>query len=178
MKKFVFTGLCILAAVQFSYGQVSFSHSFGVAYYASSFAAAPGIMYSPRLNFVELNDEMTVSVGTHLGLGLVYNSQEGASSFVLDLPLVAEINVGHAANPDTKSSFGGFAGLGFGINKIGSQGAFGADYNDAAGLLFNGGIRAIIKEKPVGLRLSYLLNAKEGFENVFSIGLFYTFGKF
>lgn len=178
MKKIIFISICILASVQLSYGQISFSHSAGGSYYYSSLASAPGIMYSPRLNVVELDDEITVSVGTHLGLGIVYNSQDGASSFALDLPLVAEINFGHAANPETRSSFGGFAGLGFGISKIGSASTFGDDYNNAAGLLLNGGIRTIIKEMPVGLRVSYLLNTKKDFENVLSVGLFYTFGDF
>jgi len=178
MKKIVFISICIFTSVQLSLGQVSFSHSLGGAFYMSSLASAPGIMYSPRLNVLEMGDEMTFSVGTHLGLGMSFNSQEGANSFALDLPIVAELNFGLAANPDTKSSFGGFAGLGFGISKIGADGAFGADYNDAAGLLFNGGIRAIIKEKPLGLRLAYLLNTKQDYSNVFTLGVFLIFGDY
>ena len=171
-------GVTFFVTMQLSFGQLSFSHSLGGSFYLSSLASAPGIMYSPRVNFLQLNDELTVSAGTHLGLGIVYNSREGASSFALDLPLVAEINFGHASNPETSSSFGGFIGFGFGISKIGSQGAFGADYNSASGLIFNGGIRAIIKERPLGLRLSYLINTKDDFSNVFSLGMFYTFGDF
>jgi hypothetical protein len=104
----------------------------------------------------------------------LYNSQDGLNSFALDLPIVAEINFGHGANPDTKSSFGGFAGLGFGISKIGSSDSFGSDYNNAAGLVVNAGMRAILQENPVGFRVSYLLNTKEDFENVIGLGVFYT----
>ena len=164
--------------LQVSFGQMSFSHALGVAYYSSSNATAPGVTYAPRLNFLELGDELTVSVGTHLGLGIAGSSREGASSFALDLPLVAEVNFGHAANPDANSSFGGFAGLGFGISKIGSAGAFGADYNDAAGPVFNGGVRMLIKERSLGVRISYLLNTKDGFSDVLGLNLFYTFGDF
>lgn len=170
--------IVFLFTTAFSFGQMSFSHSFGGAYYISSLASAPGLTYSPRINFLELSQELTISAGTHLGLGMVYSSGEGASSFAFDLPLVAEINFGHAASPKTSSSFGGFAGLGFGISKIGSAGTFGADYNDASGLIINGGVRAIIKEKPLGLRVAYLLNLKEGFENVLTIGIFYSIGRY
>jgi hypothetical protein len=178
INKLLVVIMAIFTITQLSYGQISFSHSIGGSYYMCSSTAAPGIMYSPRLNLIELDDEMTISIGTHFGLGFALNSREGASSLALDIPLVAEFNFGHAANPDTRSSFGGFAGLGFGINKIGSAGVYGTGYNNAAGIVINAGIRALIKERALGLRLSYLLNMKTGFENVFSIGAFYTFGDF
>jgi hypothetical protein len=166
----------VLMGSQVSFGQVSFSHSLGGSLYFSESTGAPAIMYSPRVNVLQLGDEITVSAGTHLGLGLTFNSQEGASSFALDVPIVAEINIGHGAHPDAESSFGGFAGIGFGISKIGSAGAFGSDYNDAAGLVLNGGIRAEINQRPIGLRVSYLINSKLYYQNVVGIGLFYTFG--
>ena len=53
--------------------QVSFSHSVGAALYYSTNAGCPGIFYSPRLNLVELGDELTLSVGTHVGLGIIYD---------------------------------------------------------------------------------------------------------
>lgn len=169
-----------LVATQFSLAQTSFSHSLGAGFYVSPSASAyaPAIVYSPRLNFLELADEATISVGTHLGLGLLYNSREGASSYALDLPVVVEFNLGHGAHPDTRSSFGGYAGFGFGISKIGSSGAFGADYNDAAGVVLNGGLRALIQERPLDLRVSYLLNVKEGFGNVIGLGISYSFGDY
>jgi len=176
--KNVLIGMLLLFA-QFSHGQISFSHAIGGSYYFASLTEAPGIMYSPRINLFELSDELTISVGTHLGLGLVSaNSREGARSFAFDLPIVAEVNFGHGANRDTKSLIGGFAGLGYGISKIGSAGTFGADSNDARGLILNGGVRVIIQERSIGLRLSYLLNTKEGYENVTGVGLFWTFGRY
>lgn len=178
LKKFLFTS-AILFAISFpSFSQISFSHSIGGSIYASESASAPALMYSPRINVVELSDEMTISLGTHLGLGYSGNSREGASSFALDLPIMAEINFGHAANPNTDSSFGGFVGVGYGINKMGSEGAFEDGYNNAAGIVLNAGIRAIINEYPLGARVSYLLNTKDGGENTYSIGIFYTFGSF
>ncbi|HCS19208.1 MAG TPA: hypothetical protein DIW47_01360 [Bacteroidetes bacterium] len=178
LNKLFLLAIISFLSLQNSYAQLSFSHSFGASIYVSSLAAAPGLMYSPRLNFLELSDETSLSVGTHLGLGFSYNSQDGAGSFALDVPLVAEINFGHGALPDTESNFGGFLGLGYGISRIGSDATFGADYNEAAGPVFNGGIRTYIWDRPLGLRASYLINTKEGYANVFSLGLFYTLGEY
>ena len=165
--------LAVIAIVFFalpkvSLGQVSFSHSLGAAYYVStsttsteysestSTIGAPGILYSPRVNVVELGREMTVSVGTHLGLGFMLDTSSGSASFAMDLPVVAEINFGHGAHADTRSSLGGST-------------------NKASGPVLNGGVRALINGVPVGFRLSYLLNMEEG-GNVAGIGAFYTFG--
>jgi len=177
-KKLLLAGIILMSTIKISISQISFSHSLGASYYAGGQVGAPGIMYSPRINFLELNKELTLSAGTHLGLGLSMNSREGASSFAFDLPIMAEINYGHGAKPKTRSSFGAFGGVGFGISKIGSSGAFSADYNSAVGPVINAGIRCLIKERPLGLRASYLLNTKKEFSDVFSVGLFYTFGDF
>ena len=169
----VFAGLS-LSTINQSFGKTPFSHALGGSYYIGGGAGAPGITYSPRYNFLEIKKELTMSIGTHIGLGFSFNSQDGASSFALDLPIMLEINFGHASDAHTRTSFGGFGGIGFGISKIGSSGTFGADYNNAAGLVFNAGIRAIIKERPVGLRISYMVNTKIDAEDVIGIGIFYT----
>ncbi len=175
-KLFLTLGIVIMS-VQIGFGQVSFSHSIGASYYFSSYASAPAIMYSPRLNLIQVGDESTISIGTHLGLGISYNSQAGASSFALDLPIMAELNLGNGASKEANSSFGGFFGLGFGISKLGSASAWGGDYNDAAGLVVNGGVRFHLNERPLGVRVAYLLNAKEGFASVLGIGAMYTLGR-
>lgn len=159
-----------------AYAKTPFSHALGASYYMGGDAGAPGITYSARYNFFEIKKELTLSIGTHLGLGLSFSSQDGASSFALDLPIMMEINFGHAADAHTRTSFGGFGGIGFGISKIGSSGTFGSDYNNAAGLVFNGGIRAIISNRPVGLRISYMVNTKLDAKDVIGIGIFYTLG--
>jgi len=171
----------LLMASLTSFAQPSFSHSLGASFYIGGDAAAPGATYSPRINLVGVGDEMTVSVGTHLGLGFMYNSQSGGS-FALDLPLVAEVNFGHASSEDATANFGGFLGIGVGISKIGSAGAFGGSYNDAAGFLVNGGLKAYIRDRSVGFRFAYLLNGKqdeitgEDYANVITLGLMYNFG--
>jgi hypothetical protein len=179
--------IILLALPNLTFGQASFSHSFGAAYYLSSSTissahsessttiGAPAILYSPRINFVEIGREMTVSVGTHLGLGMSNNTMTGSRSLALDLPLVAEINFGHGAHADTRSSVGGFAGIGYGISRLGADNENGNISNEASGPVLNAGVRALLNDVPVGFRLSYLLNTKEG-GNVAGVGFFYTFG--
>jgi len=164
----------LLALSQITYAQISFSHAGGLADYGAGDVSAPAVLYSPRLNFVELGDEMTLSIGAHIGGGLAFNSREGANSLALDIPVVAELNFGHAAHPDAESSFGGFAGVGYGISRIGDSSTFGSGYNDARGIVVNAGLRALIKEYSVGVRVSYMFNTKEGSKNVIGLGAFYT----
>ncbi|WMJ75563.1 hypothetical protein RCC89_20720 [Cytophagaceae bacterium ABcell3] len=171
--------ICLFILAGFSnnvYSQVSFSHSLGASYFAGGHAAAPAITYSPRLNVVEMSDDMTVSVGTHLSLGLTIGEQ--GNSFALDAPAVAEFNFGHAATRNSDAAFGGFVGAGYGISRIGSQGAFGADFNEAAGPVLNGGIRALINDIPLTLRVSYMINTLDDASDVFGVGLFFNFGDF
>lgn len=172
LKNALFIALMLCSG--FAFGQVTFSHSAGAAYYYSPSAQAPGILYAPRINILEVNDAITLSIGTHLGLGFTFSSQGGSNSFALDIPLVVELNFGEGAHPDTDSPFGGFIGAGYGISKFGSDDGFGSGSNDAAGFVFNAGIRTQIKELPLGLRGSFLLNTKEFNENVISLGIFYT----
>ena len=171
-------GAALIITTNETFAQTSFSHSIGGGIFAGNKSGSgQGITYSPRLNFMELGDEMTLSAGTHLSLGFsgTSNSQSGSSgSFLIDLPIVAEMNFGCGSNNDSRSSFGGFIGAGFGYNKMASSDpVFGTTSMSSSGLLVNGGIRALIKERPIGLRVSYLLSSKQ---TVLGIGIFYMLG--
>jgi len=123
---------------------------------------------------MELGDEMTLSVGTHASLGFSANSRSGGS-FAFDLPVVVEANFGNKAHREAdSSSLGGFFGVGYGINQMASNDEFGFSESSSAGIIINGGVRAIIRDYPLGARLSYLLNNKEGGVNVLGLGLFYN----
>ncbi len=172
LKNILLVALLILT--QIAYGQVSFSHSVGGAIYVAGEAASPGIVYSPRLNFMELGDEITLSIGTHIAGWLAIDQSEGSGGLALDVPIVTELNFGHAAHPDAESSFGGFLGAGYGISKIGAEDSFGSSYNDARGFVFNGGLRFGLKKGSFGTRVSYMLNTNEEYKNVIGLGVFLT----
>lgn len=178
--------LCSMIGQPALFSQVSFSHSIGASLYASTDnrASAVGATYSPRLNVLEINEELTVSVGTHLGFGLDFNSREGANSLALDIPLMVELNFGNASQPGIESNFGGFVGFGYGISKIGSRTDFVSfsttDFNEGSGLVLNAGLRLFVRDIPIGVRFSYLANSKkvgaegEEYADVYSLGVFYT----
>lgn len=173
--KLVLLMVVMTVTTKITFGQVSFSHALGGAFYLSDLASSPALVYSPRLNFVELNDEMTISAGTHLGFGFNYSTDGTDNYFAYELPIVAELNLGNSSSPNSDASFGGFAGLGYALNKMGNSSVFGASYNNAAGLYVNAGLRALINDRPIGLRVSYLMNSKVGFTDVLGVSLFYSF---
>jgi hypothetical protein len=184
MKKFTIK-LAVIAMALFANfaakAQVEFNHSFGGVFYASENSSGYGILYSPRLNLVELSDEVSLSAGSHVGLGFSgsANSQTGASgSFVLDLPLLAEINFGHASSSNSSIGFGGFLGAGFGYNRMSYSDVFGSGDRAATGLVLNGGFRTnLIKEQSVTLRISYMM-ASDNKGDIIGLGLTYNIGDF
>lgn len=179
-KSIILSVLLSMISCHSLFSQISFSHATGASIYVTTEStSAWGFMYSPRLNILEISDALTVSVGTHIGLGLTANSRQGASSLALDIPLVVELNFGNSCHPESDGNFGGFVGVGYGISKIGEQGALGfSDFNEANGLVVNGGIRLFINDLPLGARFSYLINSKKDetqeFADVYSLGIFYT----
>lgn len=180
MKRLTLLAILFVLTLFFTHdlqAQASFSHSLGGSYYFSRDASTSGIMYSPRINLVRLDREVTLSLGTHFGFGLVFNSREGGS-IALDVPILAEINFGNASNPDANSDVGGFVGAGYGISKIGQSGTFSDGFNDAAGIVINGGVIFTIKQRySFGLRTSYLINFKPDNGGVFTLGAFYPISR-
>lgn len=185
MKKITIK-LAILAMALFANfsanAQVEFNHSAGAGIYASANSGGGyALMYSPRLNLVELSDEMSVSVGSHLAFGLEFssNSQSGSSgSFILDVPMVAELNFGHACSSNSSVGFGGFVGAGYGFNKMSYSDNFGSGDRSVTGVVINGGFRTnLIRESSVTVRLSYMLTT-DGKGDVFGLGLTYNIGDF
>lgn len=167
--------LCLLFIVSKGFAQVSFMHSGGLSLYSISSgvnsSVGPALMYSPRLNLVKLSDELTLSVGTHIGIDFFLSSNGNQNSSTFDIPLVAELNFGHGAIKQTKSKFGGFVGLGYGFTSIKTNASY-----EARGVLLNGGLRFVMFKKSFGLRVAYLLNSVKDVSDVSSFGLFYTFG--
>lgn len=168
----------ILFFLQITYkgvAQLSFMHAGGISFYNVSSGVnsslSPALMYSPRLNLVNLSDKLTLSVGSHIGLDAFLSSNGNQNSITLDLPIVAELNFGHGATKHSTSKFGGFIGAGYGFTSITTN----ADY-EARGVLFNGGLRFVMFQKSFGIRTAYLINNLKNVSNVFSFGLFYTFG--
>jgi len=185
MKKLLLLTTIAFLGVLSVNAQMSFSHSFGGKYYSAMIAAksievggvtveiekqssdAIGALYSPRLNLVEVGDNSTVSIGTHIGLAVQVSTQQG-SSFIYDIPIVAEYNFGQASNNDNDSGFGFYIGGGYGIHNSSA-------FNDPiSGPVVNGGLRFVIADKPLDLNVSYLIGSDD--INVLGVGIQLCFG--
>ncbi len=180
MKKLLVAIIITICTFSFANAQVSFSHAVGAKYFLATNSdldySAVGILYSPRLNVVELGDNSTVSIGTHIGLAFQGNSRDGSSSFVYDLPIVAEYNFGSTSNRDNDESFGFYVGGGYSIHNS-------SDFYEAiSGPVVGGGVRFMIVEKPIDINFSYLISTRTLVGNrsidqsILGIGVQYTLG--
>jgi hypothetical protein len=182
MKKSLLIFLTFLGINVFA--QTSFSHSAGAGYLVAENLGLGSLFYNPRLNLIEVSENSTISVGSHLGLGFSFNSSsnsrsgsdESSGGFGFDIPVVAEYNFGCKSNPDNEDGFGFFLGTGGGYNSI-SVSQNGASASVASfGVYSNLGLRFILKDTyPVELRGSYLLNVKDGGVNVIGATINYCF---
>ncbi len=174
MKKlFLFAAVAVLTLTSVN-AQMSFSHSLGGKFFTISGEGADyssiGALYSPRLNFAEVGDNGTVSVGTHIGLAFEGNSRDG-SSFVYDIPLVVEYNFGQASNNDNDSGFGFYVGGGYGIHNSSS-------FTEAmSGPVASAGVRFVIADRPFDVNFSYLIGSGDFKDyNLIGVGLQYSLG--
>lgn len=168
LKPFLLVAVAVTTTINLN-AQVSFSHSVGLSYFNCTIIGVPAIVYSPRVNLVELSDNATVSVGSNIGIGGNGNSRDGFSDVLLNLPLLAELNLGTKANPDNDGNIGGFVGAGFGFNYMSDY----YDENSTVGIVLNGGIRANIMQKPIEIRASYQLSTNKLNYNVFGVSAAY-----
>lgn len=87
---------------------------------------------SPRINVLEFNDNFSLSAGTHIEVGYVLNSDnlyafdpefqfvevEKKKNFLINIPLVAELNFGLGSTENTDGEVGFYIGGGVSGYKI------------------------------------------------------------
>lgn len=194
----------MLLAIAFMAGFSSYSQSFmhgaGVAVFVdkpknADAGAMGGLTYSPRFNFLE-QDEMSVSVGVPLSVGLSgsysanYGSYEGESnslSFMLDVPLIVNLNLGCGSTQESERGFGFFVGAGFGyhygVRNESLKDSYGYEYNgktksSTTGPVGNAGVRFGVgreHQHNIEVRLAYMKGLSEEKSNIFSVGCLFNF---
>ena len=160
--------------------KVSFTSSFhqetGFTLYFSTYAIIPVGTYWGRVNFLEPQDDLSVSASMPLSLGGSIGTYGGL--LVLDLPLTVDVNIGDRATDDATAPFGAFVGAGGGFNFM-----LGNGYIRSFGPLTHTGLRVTspFTGRSVTLRFSYLFGLggvdSSGFDsnpNIFGIGVFYA----
>lgn len=184
----------------YSFGQ-HFMHGAGITVMGSStdgnFSYGEGLTYSPRFNFVE-NDKLSVSVGIPLCLAIsastssVYDSYGGYYSdnvsigFVINAPVIINLNMGRGSTRENRQKFGYFVGAGFGYH----HGDFLVDETDPSGYNYvgsrslntfgpaaNGGVRFGVgrKHQNIEVRLSYMKGLNDTKPNVFGLACLFNF---
>lgn len=128
MKR-IFLFVIVFFAINSCFSQ-SFTHGVGVSVFvsqvkSSGIAAYGGFTYSPRINFLE-TESMSVSAGVPLSIGTsgsyTYNTTYGYSEedntirFMVNVPLIINLNMGAGSTKENESRFGFFAGGGFGYH--------------------------------------------------------------
>jgi len=197
MKKTIFSFI-LLCFISTAFGQ-RFFHGVGITVVGSStdgnFSFGEGLTYSARYNFME-NEKLSVSVGIPLSLAIsvstsaLYDSYGGYYSdnvsvgFVINAPLIVNLNMGRGSTRENRQKFGYFVGAGFGYH----HGDFLVDETDASGYNYigsrslnafgpaaNGGVRFGVgrKHRNIEVRLSYMKGLNDTRPNVFGLaGLF------
>jgi hypothetical protein len=182
----------------------TFMHGAGITITASTtgrggnsdFGLGEGFTYFPRFNFVE-TQSLSVSVGIPLSVGIstnvsydIYgsNTDIGADiGFVLNAPLIINLNIGRGSTKENRKKLGYFVGAGFGYH----HDNFLRDnrYNPATnsyidtytsntyGPAGNAGIRIGVgrKHKNIEVRLSYMKGIIQSKPNVFGIAGAFNF---
>jgi hypothetical protein len=181
--------LSVISSIGFSQ---SFMQGAGVTIFVATVnnsdpSAVGGFTYSPRFNFAEM-ENMSLSVGIPLSAGIseYYNSmdpEENSLSFMLNVPLMINLNVGAGSTKENESRFGFFIGAGFGYH-LGSYN-FTDGYDESSsyqakssyGPAGNAGVRIAVgnHQKNIEIRLSYLKGIDPTNANVFGVATLFNF---
>lgn len=177
----------------------TFMHGVGITVLGSStggnFSYGEGFTYSPRVNFVE-TEKLSLSAGIPLSIAVsastssTYDAYYGyyndniSVGFVINAPLIINLNMGRGSTKENTQKFGYFFGAGFGYH----HGDFLVDETDSYGYNFvgsrslntfgpagNAGMRFGVgrKHKNIEVRFSYMKGLNDTKPNVFGIaGLF------
>ncbi|MFT3823126.1 MAG: hypothetical protein QM731_04365 [Chitinophagaceae bacterium] len=128
MKKMIV--LLVMAFAATTAFSQTFMHGAGVNIFVSKVSGADasvygGFSYSPRVTFLE-TETLSLSAGIPLSIGLAgsysYNSdlygseEENSLRFMLNAPLIVDLNIGAGSTKENESRFGFFVGGGFGLH--------------------------------------------------------------
>lgn len=182
----------------------TFMHGVGITVIGSTTARGgnsdigfgEGFTYFPRLNFVE-TEALSVSVGVPLVLGISaatgttydqygYAYDNASVGFVLNAPLIVNLNMGRGSTKENTKKFGYFFGAGFGFH----HGDFLSDMYDpntgtyidsyssnTYGPAANAGIRLGVgkRHKNIEVRFSYMKGINENKPNIFAVAGAFNF---
>ena len=204
MKKFVLSaGLIFFISSSFCQ---SFMHGAGITVVGSTtgqgsnsdIGVGEGFTYFPRFNFLE-TEALSVSVGIPLVVGIsattsgsydyygnYYDNSSSSIGFILNAPLIVNLNMGRGSTKENRKKFGYFVGAGFGYH----HGDFLTDAYDqntgtyvnsyssnTYGPAANAGIRLGVgrQHKNIEVRFSYMKGINESKPSIFGVAGAFNF---
>ena len=200
MKKFFLATLLLMLASS-SFSQ-SFMHGAGLSVVGSTtgqgsnsdIGFGEGFYYFPRFNFVE-TEALSVSVGVPLVLGIsattgsssyydqygnYYYNDNSSVGFMINAPLIVNLNMGRGSTKDNTKKFGYFVGAGFGYHHgdflVDATDVYGYSYvkstsSNVYGPAANAGVRFGVgrKHRNIEVRLSYMKGINENKPHIFGL---------
>ncbi len=176
MYKLIISVLTVILCIVSTSAQ-SFSHGSGVSYMKLKGSGvdmnAYGVVYAPRINFKEMKEWASLSIGTKLAWAvsrtevqdfsnLTNVSTREVTTLVVDVPLLVGLNLGAGATRErTDGMLGAFinAGLGFNIRRFSYVNELEQKIKQRSlifGPAFYGGFRFRVKGKLASLGASFL----------------------
>jgi hypothetical protein len=129
------------------------------------------LAYNPTLSLTRSWSDFSISIGSQLAGGYHIESDvDSLSFFFADLPLTAEINIGHNASKDFYSDFGFFFGGGYAYH------LFREEWN--SGFVATGGIRFFLFGPSMTLRYSRFFASQEPDASIHNISLLLNLGRY
>ena len=180
----------------------SFMHGVGITVMGSTtgqgsnsdIGFGEGFTYFPRFNFLE-TEALSVSVGIPLVVGIsattsgsydYYDNSSSSIGFILNAPLIVNLNMGRGSTKENRKKFGYFVGAGFGYH----HGDFLTDAYDqntgtyvnsyssnSFGPAGNAGMRFGVgrQHKNIEVRFSYMKGINENKPNIFGVAGAFNF---
>lgn len=185
MKKLIFSLLVFLFTHTIQ-AQTSFNHAFEAGIFVHQDAFATGVCYAPRLNFVEMGEWASISLGTHAGIGFdVLQANNVKSCINIQFPAVVEFNIGNCATPTNEDPIGFFIGGGIGYNYTNVQFDTHSKTANSIGPYASIGLRFsafdnidgvdLFNLSGSGLRAGFLYDITKNEQHTFAFTLFSTF---
>ena len=173
----------------------TFMHGAGITVLVGSakggdVSVAEGLTYYPRFNFLE-NETLSVSAGIPITLGISASysvnygsggfSENSSIGFVVNAPLMINLNVGRGSTKENESRYGYFAGAGFGYHHgdfiTVENGYNNSKSTNTFGPAANAGFRIGVgsRHRNIEVRFSYMKGINEDKPNIFGIGALFNF---
>lgn len=198
MKRIFF--VCLLSLFSNYIFSQTFMHGAGITIIGSTtgqgsnsdVGLGEGFTYFPRINFIE-TENLSVSAGIPLCAGIsattsydVYGNSSGIG-FVLNAPLIINLNFGRGSTRENRNRYGYFFGAGFGYHHDKfltssyydpATNSYVDSYNsNTYGPAANAGFRIGVgrQHKNIEIRLSYMKGINESRPNVMGLAAAFNF---